>query len=79
MQTNSFNAEYGRNVGAIVNAVTRSGTNQLHGSAFEYIRNNCFVTQAIGCSNPDGSKQSDGLKRNQYGATLGGPVRIPKN
>lgn len=78
VQTNSFSAEFGRNVGGIVNAVTRSGTNDLHGSAFEYIRNS-----AVNAANyfapilPNGSKQSDGLKRNQYGVTLGGPVRIP--
>ena len=80
VQTNSFTAEFGRNVGGIVNAVTRSGTNQLHGSAFEYIRNNAVnAANYFAPIHPNGGKQSDGLKRNQYGATLGGPVRMPKS
>ncbi len=79
VMTNTFSAEFGRNVGGIVNAVTRSGTNQIHGSAFEYIRN-----ESVNAANyfapilANGSKQDDGLKRNQYGATVGGPVLIPK-
>ncbi len=79
VQTNNFSAEFGRQSGGVVNAVTRSGTNQLHGSAFEYLRN-----QALNAANffapilPDGTKQDDGLKRNQFGATVGGPVYIPK-
>jgi outer membrane receptor protein involved in Fe transport len=79
VQTNTFSAEFGRNVGGIVNAVTRSGTNDFHGSAFEYIRNNDLnATNFFAPLNPDGSKQDDGLKRNQFGATIGGPVLIPK-
>ncbi len=79
VQTNAFSAEFGRNVGGIVNAVTRSGTNQLHGSAFEYVRNNALnEPNYFAPANPDGSKQDDGLKRNQYGATVGGPVMLPK-
>ncbi len=79
VQTNTFNAEFGRNVGGIVNAVTRSGTNEIHGSAFEYLRNTDLnAANFFAPTNPDGSKQGDGLKRNQFGATVGGPVLIPK-
>jgi hypothetical protein len=69
VQTNSFSAEYGRNVGAIVNAVTRAGTNQYHGLGFGYFRHykfnaNNFFTPGV----------DDGLKRSQYGGTFGGPI-----
>jgi hypothetical protein len=69
VQTNSFSAEYGRNVGAIVNAVTRAGTNQYHGLAFGYFRHYKF--NATNFFNPG---VSDGLKRSQYGGTFGGPI-----
>jgi hypothetical protein len=79
VQTNTFSAEFGRNVGGIVNAVTRSGTNTLHGAAFEYIRNYALnAANFFAPLTPNGSKQLDGLKRNQFGATLGGPVWLPK-
>ena len=79
VQTNTFSAEFGRNLGGVVNAVTRSGTNDIHGSAFEYLRNTDLnAANFFAPINPDGSKQGDGLKRNQFGATLGGPVLIPK-
>ena len=42
VQTNNFSAEFGRNSGGIVNAVTKSGTNELHGAAFWYVRNNAL-------------------------------------
>jgi len=78
VQTNNFSAEFGRQSGGIVNAVTRSGTNSVHGSAFEYVRN-----QAVNATNffspiVNGQKQQDGLKRNQFGVTLGGPVWLPR-
>lgn len=69
VQTNSFSAEYGRNVGAIVNAVTRAGTNQYHGLGFGYFRHYKF--NATNFFNPG---ISDGLKRSQYGGTFGGPI-----
>jgi outer membrane receptor protein involved in Fe transport len=79
VQTNTFSAEYGRNLGGVVNAVTRSGTNELHGSAFEYVRNNALnAANFFAPIKADGTKQDDGLKRNQYGATVGGPVMLPK-
>ncbi|MBL8173675.1 MAG: TonB-dependent receptor [Bryobacterales bacterium] len=78
VQTNNFSAEFGRNSGGVVNAVTRSGTNEFHGAAFEYIRNKAL--NAANFFNPivNGVRRDDGLKRNQYGFTLGGPVLLPK-
>jgi len=73
VQTNNFSAEYGRNLGAVVNAVTKSGTNQFHGSAFEYIRHH-----VLNASNFFTPGRDDGLKRNQFGATIGGPILLPK-
>ncbi|HEY6400091.1 MAG TPA: carboxypeptidase regulatory-like domain-containing protein, partial [Blastocatellia bacterium] len=73
VQTNNFSAEYGRNLGAVVNAVTKSGTNQFHGSAFEYLRHH-----SLNAANFFTPGRSDGLKRNQFGATIGGPIWLPK-
>ncbi len=79
VQTNSFSAEFGRQSGGIVNAVTKSGTNELHGSAFSFVRNKAMnSTPYFGGTRPDGRRADDGLKRNQFGVTLGGPVFIPK-
>jgi carboxypeptidase family protein/TonB-dependent receptor-like protein len=68
--THNFSAEYGRNSGAVVSVVTRSGTNQLHGSAYEFVRNNIF--DARNFFNPGALPP---FRRNQFGGAAGGPVR----
>jgi len=70
--TNSFSAEYGRNAGAVFNVVTKSGTNQLHGSAWEFLRNqNLNARNFFALSNPQ-------LIQNQFGAAAGGPIKKDK-
>ena len=69
VQTNNYNAEYGRGVGAVVNIVTKSGTNSLHGNAFEFLRNG-----ALNSANYFSGGEVDALKRNQFGGSLGGPI-----
>ncbi len=68
LQRGNFTAEYANATGAVVNVVTKSGTNELHGSLFEFVRNSQFNAR-----NFFGSSR-DTLKRNQYGGTIGGPV-----
>jgi len=67
----NFAAEYGRNAGAVVNIVTKSGTNQLHGTAAEYFRNDAL--DARNFFNP-GSQPKAQFHNNQYGGSLGGPI-----
>ncbi len=71
VQTNTFAAEYGRNTGSVINLVTKSGTNKLHGSAYEFFRNDVF--DARNFFNQDEFPKS-GLRLNQFGGTLGGPI-----
>ena len=72
----NYTAEYGRNGGGIISEVIKSGSNQIHGSAFEFFRNR--VLDANDFFNiPQGIPRLD-LKRNQYGGTLGGPIRKDK-
>jgi len=66
--TNSFDAEYGHFSGAIVNAVTKSGTNELHGTAFEFLRN-----QVLDGRNFFDSRKGE-FRQNQFGGVLGGPI-----
>ncbi|MSO20765.1 MAG: TonB-dependent receptor [Acidobacteria bacterium] len=71
--TNAYDTEYGRHTGGVISAITKSGTNQFHGSVFEFLRND----------NLDASKWEDNargggvkpeFRRNQYGFALGGPI-----
>ncbi len=68
VQTSNYSAEYGQNAGAVVNVVTRSGTNQFHGDAFEFVRNEIFNARQWQATT------RDQLKRNQFGGVVGGPI-----
>jgi hypothetical protein len=73
--TSGLNAQHGMHAGAAVNAVTKSGTNRLTGNAFEFVRDRRFnATNPFAQVGKDGKRVDDGLKRNQFGGTLGGPV-----
>ena len=68
---NGYNAVSGRDAGAVINMVTKSGTNQIHGSVYEYLRNSYADAKDFF------STTVPPLKRNQFGGTFGGPVVIP--
>ena len=68
----NYSAEYGRNGGGVVSVVTKSGSNEFHGSAFEFLRNDALNANTY-LNNSEGNPR-DVLKRNQYGGTVGGPV-----
>ena len=74
--TSNYTAEYGRNGAGIISVVTKSGTNQVHGSLFEFVRNDAFNANTF-FNNLNGQPVPI-LKRNQFGATIGGPISIPK-
>jgi len=66
-----FPAEYGRNSGSVINILTKSGTNKLHGSAFEFLRNSAMDARNYFNRVP---ALKTGFKNNQFGASLGGPI-----
>jgi hypothetical protein len=73
--TSGLSAESGMHAAAAVNAVTKSGTNIVHGNAFEFLRHHRFnATNPFAATGPDGKRLGDGLQRNQYGGTIGGPI-----
>jgi hypothetical protein len=72
VQTNSLPAQYGLHPGAVVNLVTKSGTNEWHGDLFEYLRNGDFNARNFFAT------RRDTLKRNQFGGVIGAPIRKDK-
>lgn len=68
----NYNAEYGRNGGGVVSVVTKSGSNQIHGSAFDFARNDAFNANSY--FNKRNDVPRDVLKRQQFGGTVGGPI-----
>jgi hypothetical protein len=84
VQTSNYSAEYGQNAGAVVNVITKSGTNNFHGDVFEFLRNAVFnarnffapltTKSATGAIIPTKDMGRDQLKRNQFGGTIGGPI-----
>ena len=70
VQTNMYNAEVGRTAGGVVNVITKSGTNDLHGSAFEFFRNDRFDARNFFAS----SLPKPQLTQHQYGGSVGGPI-----
>jgi len=73
--TNDFSAEYGRSGGFVTDLVTKSGTNQIHGSAFEYNRNSATTSNDFFSAR---AGLHDKLIRNQFGGSLGGPIKKDK-
>jgi hypothetical protein len=71
VQTANYDARYGGMAGGVVNVITKSGSNDFHGSGFEFVRNEVFNARNFF------STFRDHLKRNQFGGTLGGPFEIP--
>ncbi len=74
--TNNFSAEYGRSGGGILTAAGRSGTNEIHGSAYEFFRNN--VLNANGWTNNRNGLKINPVRHNEFGFAIGGPVYVPK-
>ncbi len=77
VQTGTYSAEYGKRAGAQVTVVTQSGTNQFHGSVFEFLRNSALDARTIFDINPTPGAQSSAapFRRNQFGGSAGGPIQ----
>jgi hypothetical protein len=77
LQTSNWSAEYGSNAGGLVNMITKSGTNQIHGLAYDYLRNDAL--DATNLFTRVAGEQKTPLRRNQFGGTAGGPFRQNKS
>lgn len=77
VQTNSYSAEFGRTTGGVLNVVTKSGTNEYHGTAYDYLRNSVLDANPF-FANRAGREKTK-FRRNQFGANIGGPVFKQRN
>jgi len=75
VQTSNYSAEFGRSGGAVINATIKSGTNEFHGTVFEFLRNSALDARGF-FESPDQPKAP--FKQNQFGGTLGGPIKKNK-
>jgi outer membrane receptor protein involved in Fe transport len=73
----NYGAEYGRNAGGVISIVTKSGTNNYHGTAFDFIRNDALDANRYFNKRQNPIEPGDTLKRHQFGGTFGGPVGFP--
>ena len=80
VETNAIKAEFGQTAGGVINAVTKSGGNQVRGSLYEFLRNDALDARNAFSTQPDPrtGRTKQVLRYNQYGGTVGGPVYIPK-
>ncbi|HYR86049.1 MAG TPA: carboxypeptidase regulatory-like domain-containing protein [Terriglobia bacterium] len=83
IQTSNYSAEFGKGAGGQINLVTKSGTNQFHGTAYEFNRNNAFQARNLFDLNPAFQNKSGKIiappfNQNQFGFTVGGPVILPR-
>ena len=76
IQTNDYSAEFGRSAGAVLNATVKSGTNQFHGNAWEFLRNDKL--DAANFFENAGGIQKGEYRQNQFGVTAGGPIKKDK-
>ena len=74
IQTNNFSAEHGGAMGGVINAVTKSGTNEIHGSGFNFLRNDKLDAASFDANRAGSAVDKGKLRRNQFGGTVGGPI-----
>lgn len=78
VQTSNYSAEYGQAGGAVVNMVMKSGTNEFHGSLYDYLQNEDLNAGVPFTNSGHGNLSRPAVRRNDYGFTVGGPIWIPK-
>jgi hypothetical protein len=80
VETNALKAEYGQTSGGVINVVTKSGSNELHGSLYEFLRNDALDARNAFSTQPDPrtGRIKQVLRYNQFGGSVGGPVLIPR-